>query len=87
MQTQQITADANHADVETCFGFSIREDSSAAAEVLLKAGSSGGAVIVHLNLAADETATIVLPKAVFYEFPGGCYVDEVSGSVAGVLYH
>ena len=86
MKTQTITVNSLHTP-ERVYGFSIQEDSSAAAAVELRAGSATGTIVQYLNLAADQTGTIVLPKAVFWEFPGGCYVKEVSGSVAGVLYH
>ena len=87
MLTKTVTVNSLHSDTDVVFGFSFQEDSSAAAAVELRALSATGQIVVFLNLAADETATIVLPKAVFWEFPGGCWVKEVSGSVAGVLYH
>ena len=88
MKTQTVTPDSTHTAVERCFGFSLTEDSSAAASVNLRALSASGQIVVGpINLAADESAVIVLPKAVFWEFPGGCHVEEVSGSVAGILYH
>ncbi len=87
MLTQTITVNTTHSSVERCFGFSIQEDSSAAAKIELRAGSVSGQIVVFLNLTADETATIVLPKPVHLAFPGGCWVKEVSGSVKGVLYH
>ena len=88
MLTQTITEGSNHTAVERCFGFSITEDSSGTASITLRAGAVGGKVIVGpINLAADEFALIVLPKAVFWEFPGGCFVKEETGSIEGVLYH
>ena len=87
MQTKTIVPDSLHT-VERCFGFCLSEDSSAAASITLRAGAAGGTIVVGpINLAADESAVIVLPKAVFWEFPGGCYVKEESGSIAGQLYH
>ena len=86
-QTQTITVNANHTAVERLLGFSVQEDSSAAAVVELREAVVGGTVVTYLNLAADETATIVFSKPVYLEFPGGCYVKEVSGSVSGVLYY
>lgn len=86
MNTTTITPDSLHA-TERVVGWTLSEDSSAAASVTFRAGSAGGTVVVGpINLAADESAHIVLPKAVFYEFPGGCYVKEESGSIAGQLY-
>lgn len=87
MNTQAITPDALHTAVQRCYGFSIQEDSSGAAVVKLRHLSATGTTVVFLNLAADETANIVLPKGVWYEFPGGCWVEEVSGSVTGSLYY
>ncbi len=89
MRTQTITVDANHTAVERCYGFSITEDSSGTASITLRSGGVvGGKVVVGpINFAADESAVIVLPKAVFWEFPGGCYVKEDSGSIEGVLYY
>jgi hypothetical protein len=87
MQTQTVTVNALHTAVQRCYGFSFQEDSSGAAVVEFRALSATGQIVAYLNLAADETATIVLPKAVYWEFPGGLWVKEVSGSVAGVLYY
>ena len=87
MKTQAITPDALHTALQRCYGFSIQEDASAAAAIELRELSATGQVGVYLNLAADETASIVLPKGVWWEFPGGCWVKEVSGSGAGVLHY
>ncbi len=88
MRTQTITVDGNHTAVERCYGFSITEDSSGTAIVTLREGAADGKVVVGpLNFAADEIKMIVLPKAVFFEFPGGCWDNEDSGSVEGILYY
>ena len=84
---QLITVDTNHTAVQRLAGFSIHEDSSAAAEVKLRIGAVGGAIICHLALAADESASIVFPKAVFISAAGGTYVEEVAGSVEGMLFY
>ena len=81
-----LTADAAHAGVERFCGFSIREDSSAAAVVQFRATDGSGQILGHLALAADESATFKLDAADFIEAPGGVYVNEVSGSIEGVLY-
>ncbi len=86
METQTITVDTTHT-AERVFGFSITEDSSADASFNLRAGSASGQIVVGpIELAADESALIVLPKAVYWSFPGGCHVEEVSGSVVGEFY-
>ena len=87
MQTQTVTVDSNHSAVERLLGFSFAETAGAAAKVELRAGSASGTVVAYLNLVANETATLVLPKPVFIETPGGCYVKQASGSVSGVLYY
>lgn len=81
---KDITPGANHATVVQFDGFSIQEDASAAAVIEFRKAVVGGQVIAYLNLAADETATIVFPKSISAE--GGVYVKEVSGSVTGVLF-
>jgi len=87
MQTTTITPDSLHTP-ERVYGFCLSEDSSAAASITFRAGGSSGDIVVGpINLAADESAAIVLPKAVFWEFPGGVYVKEESGSIAGQLWH
>ncbi len=88
MRTQTISENSNHTAVERCYGFSITEDSAGTASITLRAGASGGKVIVGpINFAASESAIIILPKTVFWEFVGGCYVKEESGSIEGVLYY
>ena len=87
MQTTTITPDSLHS-VERLYGFCLSEDSSAAASITFRAGAAGGTVVIGpINLAADESAVIALPKGTFWEFPGGCYVKEESGSIAGQLHH
>ena len=83
MKPFPITPDSNHSGIEDLDGFSIQEDTGGAAKIELRKAVVGGQVIVYLNLAAGETATIIFPKSVPSE--GGVYVKEVSGSVTGVL--
>ncbi len=86
MKTQTITMDTTHTATRV-FGFSITEDSGADASFNLRAGSASGQIVVGpIGLAAGEPALIVLPKAVFWEFPGGCHVEEVTGSMVGEFY-
>ena len=87
MRVQAITPDSNHSAVEKLKGFSIQEDAGAAASVILKKAASGGDAIWYLNLAADETASIVFGEDEYLSAEGGVYVDEVSGSVTGVLFY
>lgn len=82
-----ITPDSNHSGVPRLAGFSIREDSSAAAHIRLRRnGVVGGDIIWELALAADESASIIFPKNESIHCGAGCYVEEVSGSVTGVLF-
>ena len=88
MRTKTIVPGSLHTETDRVFGFSLTEDSSAAASVTFRAGAADGDVVIGpINLAADESALIVLGKATFWEFPGGCWVKEESGSIEGVLYH
>jgi len=84
---QLITVNSNHTAVERLAGFTIHEDSAAVAEVKLRIATSSGTIIWHLALAADESASIVFPKAVFISAAGGVYVEEVGGSVEGALFY
>ncbi len=81
-----VTPDANHAGVERFCGFSFRDDSTAACVVQFRAGSVGGQILWHLALAADESASIKWSGDDILEAPGGVYVNEVSGSIEGVIF-
>ena len=88
MLTQIITVGTTHSNVERCFGFDIYEDTGTAAAVVeLREGSVTGKVVKYLPLAIGESAFVVFDKPIYLAFPGGCWVQEVSGSVTGVLYH
>ena len=79
-----ITGGANHTGVTRFNGFSVREDSSAAAVIEFRIAVVGGDIVWHLALAADESASIIFPSYITTE--GGVYVKEVSGSIEGVLF-
>lgn len=85
MQALAITPDSLHSQVTNLRGFTIHEDSSAAAEVKIRDASATGTIIWFLQLAADESASIVFGESL--RAPGGVYVEEVSGSVEGSLFH
>lgn len=86
MKTTTITANTNHSDVQRFRGVSIRESaaSAAAAQVNLRKGAVGGQLLMVIELAANESATLVLEDRVPSE--GGVYVQVVSGTVEGVIY-
>ena len=75
---------ANHSSVEQWDGFSVKEDASAAASIEFRKAVVGGQVLWYLELAADESASIMFPKSISAE--GGVYVKEVAGSITGVLF-
>ena len=81
-----IVPDAAHAGVERFCGFSMRNDTSAATVVQFRATNGSGQVLAFVALAADESATLRLPADDYIEAPGGVYVNEVSGSIEGILY-
>ncbi len=81
-----VTVNALHPSVKVWRGFSFAETASSAAYVRFRKGSATGDVAVHLKLAADESATIVVTKDNALEMDTGVYVEVVSGTVAGTLY-
>jgi hypothetical protein len=82
-----IVADSLHATVERLFGYSVAEDAGSTAVVNLRAGSVSGQIVVGpLSFAANESKIAMLEKNVFWEFPGGLHMEEVSGSVHGVFH-
>ncbi len=82
-----IVADSLHATVERLYGYSVAEDAGSTAVVNLRAGSVSGQIVAGpLGFSASESKLVMLEKNVFWEFPGGCYVEEVSGSVHGVFH-
>jgi hypothetical protein len=79
-----ITPNSNHSGVTLLKGFNITEDASAAAHVRFRKAAVGGQIIATVKLAADGTAMIIFDEAISSE--GGVYVQEVAGSVEGVLF-
>ncbi len=81
-----ITANANHGGVTRLSGFSIRESAAVAAvaAVNLRHANSTGQILAVLELAADQSATLLSPAVI--HAPNGVYVQVVTGTVSGVLY-
>ena len=87
MRVQTITPGALHADVERILGWSIFEDSSAAAHIELRELSATGDIVAHIGVVADSSQTVIFPKPTYIECPGGVWVKEEAGSITGVLYY
>ncbi len=88
MKTQTVTVGTNHSAVERCVGFLFADDTGAVASVNLRSGAVGGQIVVGpIEIASGGSEMYVLGKNVFWEMVGGCYVEEVSGSVEGILYY
>lgn len=75
---------ANHTAVTRFSGFSVREDAAAVATVRFREGAVGGQILFELTLAASESASIIFPTYITSE--DGVYVEEVAGSIEGVLF-
>jgi len=82
---QAVTVDSNHTAAPDLVGYSFEEDAGAAAQIELRVAAVGGAILAHINFAANESVTVMFPKALPSQ--GGVYVKEVSGSVTGEIYH
>ena len=81
-----ITPDAAHAGVERFCGFSIRDDAAGACVIQFRAGTVGGQVLAFVALASGESKLVKWSGDDILEAPGGVFVNEVSGSIEGVLY-
>lgn len=65
-------------------GYSVRETAAAAAQIVLRNGTStAGALQVLINLPATASETQILPAV---DFPGGIFVDRTTGTTELVLY-
>ena len=84
MQPTNITPDSNHSGVTRLGGFSLYEDASSAAVIALRKASVSGQVICYIPLEPGQGATLQFDVPISSE--GGVYVQEVSGSITGVLY-
>lgn len=73
-----ITADSLHA-YDHIWGFSIRENAGAAAQVNLRDGAVDGQILVTIPLAANEGVTAVFPRTL--PFLSGVYVEVASGAI------
>jgi len=79
-----IAPGANHVAVEEFWGFTVKEDASAAAEWVFRIVGATDTIVWYLQLSADQSASIMFPKGI--RTPGGVYVEEVTGSATGVLF-
>ena len=86
MTALDITANTLHS-VTRFRGFSLRENAGtpAVATVRFREASVSGQILFVLELAADESATLVLDRAVVAE--DGIYVEVVAGTIEGVIFH
>ena len=88
MRPTAITPDVNHPGVTLWRGFAVREDAAGTAVINFRHGSVAGDILFPLNLAANEAAAIFFgggDDAI--EAANGIFVEEVSGSITGTLYH
>jgi len=82
---QAVTVDSNHTTPNALAGYSFEEDAGAAAQIELRVAAVGGAILAHVNFAANESVTVMFDSPL--PSNGGVYVKEVSGSVTGEIYH
>lgn len=87
MRVQTITPGALHSNIERIYGWSIWEDSSAAAHIELRELSATGDIVAHIGLAADTSQSVIFSKPTYIECPGGVWVKEEAGSITGVIYY
>ena len=80
MKSFTITANTLHS-LDYLYGFSVR--ATVAASVNIRETGVAGDILFVLDLATDESATIVLPSPIGAE--DGIYVQVATGTVFGVL--
>ena len=68
------------------YGYSIREDSGAAAVIEFRHGTVTGQIIAFLGLVANESFQFSFEDNAI-DLPDGLYIKEVSGSVEAILWH
>lgn len=86
MDTTAITGDSLHS-IERLYGWLLEAD-GADLEVEFRAGAVDGDIIIGpVHVAANKTASHVLGKPTFWQFPSGVYVKVIAGTAAGQLYH
>lgn len=56
---------------------------AAVAQVLLRNAGSGGDIVARINLAISGSKSQSFSAPQYLTFPGGLYVDVLSGSVVG----
>jgi len=85
MQPQVVTIAANHSAVERLKGWSFYEDAASTAYIRLRRAAVGGDILAHIKFASGESVQFEYDEDLISD--GGVYVEEVSGSVTGVLYY
>ncbi len=78
-----ITPDSNHSGLTTLEFVSIYEDAGATAKVNFRKAGASGTIVFTLVFAANECINIEFFRPRTFE--GGVYVEEVSGSITGVM--
>ena len=85
MPTYLVTADTDltAGKPKRLMNWAFAETAAAAAQVLLRNGSASGDIYARINLAASTSATQAYPGPGGWLFPGGLYVDVLSGTIVG----
>lgn len=85
MKTKVVTLDDDHAEVTILKGWSLT-GGGAAAHVRLRNGTTvAGPIVAEVALAANVSETIVLSGSGI-PCPAGVFVEDVAGTMEGVLY-
>lgn len=86
MKTKDITLAAAHAEVTMLKGWSVTGGAAAAHVRLRKGGLITDPIVAEVVVGANESETIVFGHGSAIPCPGGVFVEDVTGTMEGVLY-
>ena len=79
-----VVKNVTYTGLTHIWGFSFDETGTAAVEMVLRNGGSGGDVIAYVNIAADKSANMSYVKPL--HFPGGLHIVLITGAFQGLVY-
>ncbi len=79
-----VVKNVTYVGIKDVWGFSFDETGSAAVEMVLRDGGSGGDVHAYVNIKADGSANMSYVKPLY--FPAGLHIVLITGAFQGLIY-